>query len=317
VSGRATRRDILKAGGGLAGATGLGASAGCITLATQIGGDPVKVSSKRFTEQEILGYMAYVALAENTDLNVVDQIGLGGSTTNFRALKTGQVDLYWEYTGTAWLTLPPQHDKVITDPQKLYRKVKEEFKKLYNLIFLQRAPLNNTYVMLANPQWAKKTDVSTLSGFVEYLNKNNETVKVVMNAEFQSRPDGWPGLIKYYGFKDDLKQITVKNIGSGLLYQVLGTGAADVGVGFNTNPLILKFNLEVLDDDRNFFPVYNPAPLVDGSTLEQHPSMRKPLNKIGNGLTTERMRRLNKRVAIDKESPKAVARDYLQSRGII
>jgi glycine betaine/choline ABC-type transport system substrate-binding protein len=317
MSGRVTRRDLLKTGGGLAGVATLGGSAGCVTLATQIGGNTIKVSSKRFTEQEILGYLAYVALSENTDLSIVDQVGLGGSTTNFKALKTGQIDLYWEYTGTAWLTLPPQHDTVLTDPQTLYRKVKKEFKKLYNLIFLQRAPLNNTYVMLANPQWTEKTGVSTLSGFVEYLNKSEKTVKAVMNAEFQNRPDGWPGLIKHYGFKDDVKQITVKHIGSGLLYQVLGTGAADIGVGFNTNPQILKFNLEVLDDDRDFFPVYNPAPVVDGSTLERHPSMRKSLNKIGNGLTTERMRRLNKRVAIDKENPKAVAKDYLQSRGVI
>lgn len=317
MAGQLTRHGFLRAGGGLAATAGLGGTAGCLTLATQVSSDSIKVGSKRFTEQEILGYLAYEALSANTDLNIGDQIGLGGTTTNFRALDSGEIQLYWEYTGTAWLTLPPQHDTVVSDPQKLYEKVKQEFEKKHDLTFLQRAPLNNTYVMLANPDWVKEVGVKTLSEFATYLEENDEDVTVALNAEFQSRADGWPGLVEQYGFGDDKKSLQIKNIGSGLLYQVIGDGAADIGVGFNTDPRILKFDLQVLDDDRRFFPAYNAAPLVRTSVLEENPSIREPLNKTSKGLTTDQIRKLNKRVALDQVNPQTVAQEYLKKKGVL
>lgn len=314
---RVTRRRLLKAGGGL-GATGvLGGTAGCLTLATQLRGTSIKVSSKRFTEQEILGYLAYEALSANTDLPINDQVGLGGTTTNFRALDTGEVQMYWEYTGTAWQTLPPKRDTVISDPKKLYQKVKREFEKKHNLTFLDRTSLNNTYVMLMNPDWAKESGVETLSDFAEYVKQDKGDVTLAMNAEFQSRSDGWPGLVEHYGFEQASKNLNVKNIGSGLLYQVIGNGDADIGVGFNTDPRILQFDLQPITDDEGFFPVYNAAPLVRSAVLERNPEIRKPLNEVSNGLTTEKMRELNKRVALDKVNPQTVAKDYLKQRGIV
>ena len=312
-----TRRGLLRKGGGLAATAGAGVMSGCLTLATQLRSDSIKVSSKRFTEQEILGYLAYEALSANTDLDIGDQVGLGGTTTNYRALNSGQVQLYWEYTGTAWQTLPPKHDTVITDPKKLYRKVKQEFQQKHGLTFLDRAPLNNTYVITANPDWAKKTGVKTLSEFASYLGKSQADVTVALNAEFQSRSDGWPGLIKHYGFGDDKGKLHVKNIDSGLLYQVVGNGAADIGVGFNTDPRILKFDLKILDDDEKFFPVYNAAPMVSMKTLKDNPSIRAPLNETSNGLTTDQMRQLNKRASLGKVNPQTVARTYLKDTGVI
>lgn len=308
-----TRRDLLKVGGGFVSTAGAGSLSGCLTLATQLSGNAIKVSSKRFTEQEILGYLAYEALSSTT--RVTDQIGLGGTTTNFRALDTGEVQLYWEYTGTAWQTLPPKHDTVIPDSEKLYKKVNAEFKEKHGMTFLQRAPLNNTYVILANPAWAKRTGVETLSGFANHLNGNQSSLTIALNAEFQSRADGWPGLSKHYGFVNDLDNSTVKNIGSGLLYQVVGNGSADIGVGFNTDPRILQFDLRVLTDDKDYFPVYNAAPLVNSTTLEHQPSIRTPLNEISKDLTTEVIRRLNKQVALEKKNPQTVAKEYLERNG--
>ena len=308
---------MLKAGGGLVGVAGLGGLSGCLTLALQVGGNPVRVSSKRFTEQEVLGYMAYEVLANNTDVNVEDQIGLGGTTTNFEAVRSGQIQTYWEYSGTVWLTLPPQHTEVIADPQKIYRKAKQDLNRVHNLAYLDRAPLNNTYVLLANPDWAKKTGIKTLSGFAKYLKEGNTDFTVVMNAEFQSRADGWPGVAKHYGFEDLKSKLNIRNIGSGLLYQVLGTGQAQVGVGFNTDPRILQFDLRVLKDDKRFFVPYNPAPVVTNEALAQHPSIEEPLNKAGRGLTTDRIRELNRRVDLDRENPQVVARDSLRKRGLI
>lgn len=317
VPSQDTRRGLLRKGGGLAATAAVGGTSGCLTLATQLQSDSIKVGSKRFTEQEILGYLAYEALSANTDLTVGDQIGLGGTTTNFQAIDSGEIQLYWEYTGTAWQTLPPKHDSVVADPEKLYEKVKQEFRKEHNLTFLERAPLDNTYVLMANPEWAEKTDVTTLSEFASFLSESDESITVALNAEFQSRADGWPGLIDHYGFGDSKQQLQIENIGSGLLYQVVGNNEADIGVGFNTDPRIIQFDLQVLEDDKKFFPSYNAAPMVRVPTLEDNPSIQEPLNATSEGLTTDQIRKLNKRVALDKVNPQTVAKEYLQKTGVL
>lgn len=313
--GNLTRRDAIK-GAGAVGLTGLTATSGCLGSLTGGGGE-VTVGSKQFTEQELLGHMTYETLSENTDLTVNDQIALGGTSTNFEALRNDQIDMYWEYTGTAWATLPPKHDEVITDSQEIYEKVKEEFQEEHSLKFLERAPFNNTYVLVANSEWADEAGVNTLSEFAEYLNEGNTDLTVVMNAEFQDRADGWPGLTDHYGLSEAASNLDIKNVGSGLTYQIVGEGEAEVGMGFNTNPKIIKFDLRVLEDDESFFPVYNPAPLVRTEALDANPSIEDPLNAIGPKLTTEKIRELNKRVSIDDEEVKSVAREFLSDAGLI
>lgn len=313
-----TRRSFLAKGGAAAGSIATTSLAGCGMLGG--GGGTVKVSSKRFTEQKILGYMAYHALKENTDLNVVDETGLGGSTQNFQAVKNGEVNMYWEYTGTAWYTVPPQHDEPVGNPKELYQKVKSEFESEHGLAYLDRAPLNNTFVLMANPDWASETGVSSMSELAAYINEGNTDVDIVLTTEYIDRPDGWQGTAEHYGFADKLGQLedSVQETGIGLSYQIVGKGEADVGLGYNTNPQIVKWDLQVLDDDEQFFPIYNPAPLINGKTYESHgEAMAEPLNQIGPKLDTDTMRGLNKAVAIDGKKAENVATNFLSSEGII
>lgn len=307
-----SRRDVIK---GTAAAGVAGTLTGCTSMLG--GGSAVTVGSKKFTEQELLGYMAVEALKSNTDLEVKDEVGLGGSTTNFKALKEGQIDVYWEYTGTAWATLPPSNDEVISDPEKLYGKLDEGWDEEHGLEYLKRAPFNNTYVLTANPDWAEQTGIETVSEFASHLNEGNTDMTVVMNAEFQSRADGWPGLADHYGFADARKKLNVKNIGSGLTYQVVGEGDGAVGMGFNTNPKILKFDLTVLEDDEDFFPVYNPAPLASKEALDSHSEMKPALDAIGSELSTEKIRKLNRRVSIGGEDAQKVAKGFLTEANVI
>ncbi len=317
MAGQHTRRALLKGGGGVATTAGLVGVSGCLTLATQFQDGSINVSSKRFTEQEVLGYLAYEVLEANTDLNVGDQVGLGGTTTNFRALESDEVQLYWEYTGTVWQTLPPKHDTVISDPATLAEKARQEFEARHDLTLLQLAPLNNTYVIMTNPQWGRDTGVKSLSDFASFLADTEETITVALNAEFQSRSDGWPGLLEHYGLDQYKQRLDVRNIDSGLLYQVVGNGEADIGVGFNTDPRIIQFDLRVLEDDKQFFPVYNAAPMLSTATLKNNPSLREPLNATSKTLTTEQMRKLNKQVALDKVNPQTVAKKYLEQEEIV
>lgn len=306
---RLTRRDAIK---------GIATTGAISTLAGCTGGkSSVKVGSKKFTEQELLGYMAFESLNANTDLTAKDEISLGGSTTNFKALKEGQIDVYWEYTGTSWATLPPSNDEVISDPEELYNELDENWDDEHGLEYLKRAPFNNTYVLTANPEWVEKTGVNSITDFTNYVNDGNTDVTVVMNAEFQSRSDGWPGLAEHYGFADKRTELNVKNIGSGLTYQVVGEGEAAVGMGFNTNPKILKFGLEVLEDDEKFFPVYNPAPLANQEALDSHSGMKSALNAIGSELSTDKIRDLNRQVSIEGKDAQTVAKQFLKDAGVI
>ncbi len=310
---RNTRREVLKA----AGVVGLGSMAGCSSLVGGGNSESIVIGSKQFTEQQLLGYMSYHALSENTELDVVDEVGLGGTNTNFQALQSGEIDTYWEYTGTAWLTLPPQNNEVISDPQEIYDRVKSQFEDEHGITFLDRAPFNNTYVLLANPDWQSNTGIETMSGFASYVQDGNTDLTVVMNAEFQDRSDGWPGLTEHYGFSDAASNLNIRNVGSGLTYQVTGEGEAEVGMGFNTNPNITRYNLVALEDDEGFFPVYNPAPMVSQETVENNGAMTGPLNDVVGSLSTDTIRQLNQRVSTDGEDASAVARDYLSSNDLI
>lgn len=314
-----SRRETLRNLGAVAGTAGLTSIAGCSAILGGGGGSKgsLTVSSKSFTEQKLLGYLTVEALQANTDVEVNDEVGLGGSVTNFEALKSGESDLYWEYTGTAWATLPPKHEEVITDPEEIYSKTKTEFENEYDVTFLERAPFNNTYVLLTRSKWAEDQGISTLSEFASWVNNGNTDETVVMNAEFQERDDGWPGVTGHYGFTDAAEELNVKNVSSSLTYKVVGQGDAILGSGFNTNPKIPKFDLRSLEDDENFFPVYNPVPMVRQEALDENEAIADPLNDVAASLSTDTIRSLNRKVAIDGKDARTVAENYLSSEGLI
>ena len=296
---------------------GASVTTGCMSVLGTSGSNTVKVSSARFPESILLSYMALESLRANTDLTALDETALGGTPMNFRAVDNGEITMFWPYTGGVWTTIPPQKERVIADPAKLYRAVKRQMERVYGLTYLNRAPYNNTYILITTRKWSKKTGVKTMTDFAKYVNNDNTSFTTVMGPEFRSRPDGWPGLAKHYDFADSLGALNIRNVGASLTYQAVANGGAEVGVGFSTNPNIPRYGLVMLDDNEDFFPVYNPAPLVNGEVLEANPTMRKPLNAIGPTLTTKKITRLNGRVSLQNEDPQQVAREYLQSEGLV
>lgn len=310
-----TRRDFLKLGGGAAATAGMGATAGC-TSVLGANTDAVKVSSQRFPEAILLSYMAIESLRENTDLTVIDETALGGDPMNFRAVQNDEVDLFWIYTGTCWGIIPPKREQVIPNPDKLYERVKRTMRRRYGLTMLNMAPFNNSYCLIADSEWVKKTGVTTISDFAAYVKNGHTNLPMVLGVSFSQRADGWPGLIEHYGFKDVASKLDIRTVSASLAYQILGTTQAKVGMGFTTNPQILQYDLTVLEDDKNFFPPYNPAPLTN-DIVQRYPAIREPLNAIGPTLTYEKILRLNRLVQIKKRDPQRVARQYLRSEGLI
>lgn len=313
-----TRRGLLKKSSTAAGAALLGSLAGC---SGGIGGGSsttVTAASMQWTEAKLMGYLGYESLKANTDFEIEDEIALGGSMQCFQAVKSGEVDFYHLYTGGAYATIPPKHDERLTDPEEVYQIAKKEMREEHDLRYLQRANFNNTYALAVRPEWQEETGLETISDYAEYLNAGNTDHTVVLGPEFAERSDGWPGLAEAYGFSDALDDLNIRKIGANLTYQVVGEGEAEVGMVFSTNPKIKKFDLGVLDDDQNFFLPYNPAPLAHGATVDDHSEIKQPLNAPMRALDSEqKVIDLNARISLDGEDVQAVAKDFLESEGII
>lgn len=312
-----TRRDMLRKSSALAGIAGIASTAGCQTILGGGSTESVTISSKSFTEQRILGHLTSEVLKQKTDVEVEEKIAMGGTVTNFEALKNKESDLYWEYTGTAWATLEPQHEEAISDSDEIYKKAKSDMEEEYSITFLKRAPFNNTYVLLARSEWAEQKGISSISDFATWVKDGHTDKTIVTNAEFEQRSDGWPGMIKHYAFEDAAKKLDITNVSSSLTYQVIGSEEAVAGSGTNTNPKITKFDLTALDDNKDFFPVYNPAPMTRQEVLDENPAIEEPLNEVANSLTTETIRGLNKKVAIDEKDARKVATKHLKDEGIL
>ena len=272
---------------------------------------PITVGSKEFTEQLILGQVTLLAL-EDKGFEVKDNTGLQGSDVVRGALTSGDIDLYWEYTGTAWISYL-KHDTPITDSQECYDKVKEE-DAANDLAWLDYAPLNNTYTIMMKQEKADELGISSLSDLAAYLNKpDHEQIVFATNHEFSIRDDGLLGVYDTYGFEFD----DVATMDSGITYDALKNGEAQAAMGFATDGRIKAFGFVNLTDDKHFFPAYNVAPVVRQEVLDKYPEIAEVLNPIAAELDDATMSDLNYQVDSEHQVPKDVAEKWLRENGLI
>lgn len=264
-------------------------------------GDVMRVGSKDFTEQEILCYMTSHAIENNTDINVEEECNLGGAQVVFSALTNNNIDLYIDYAGTDYTDILKH--KPISDVDKVYKTIKEEMKEKYNVEVLNQMAFNNTYALAVTKETAEKYNLKTISDLTRVAND----FIIAPTLEFINREDGLPGLEKEYGlnFKDTI------GIDGSPRYTTLQNNNAQVIDAFTTDGLLKKFNLTVLEDDKNFFPPYYAIPLVRSDTLKEYPEIEKILNALGPYLTDEVMQDLNYQVDELGKSPEKVATDFL------
>jgi len=273
---------------------------------------PITVGSKEFTEQLILGQMAILAL-EDAGFEVNDKTGLGGTKVCRDALTAGEIDLYWEYTGTA-LLVHLGHEETITDPQECYEVVKKE-DEANNLVWLDMAKFNNTYTLMMRKDDADAKGIKTISDLAAYVNAHPGEVSLGTDHEFYARPDGFKGVEELYGFQFPEDKVITMDWGLG--YKALKEGQVVVAMGFATDGRIEAFGLVNLVDDKAFFPVYNPAPVVRKEVLDKWPEVADVLNKIGPKLDTATMTHLNYLVDVEEKDVEEVARTFLEEQGII
>ncbi len=273
----------------------------------------IVLGGKNFTEQYILSEIAKTLLEKN-GFNVEMRTGVG-STVARQSLENGQLDLYYEYTGTAYTIYHKQNDKnIMTNSEKCYSWVKNA-DAAKGLLWLDPVLFNNTYTLLMRKNQADKIGIKSISDLGRYINKNTKELVVGVGAEFWERPDGFKPLMKLYGFT--IPYSNLKKMDDGLVYKALKDKQVDVSMGFATDGRISSFGFAVLNDDKGYFPMYNPAPVVRKPVLDNYPEIRDILKPVSEKLTTDEMQRLNARVDIEyKEISKAV-QEWLKDKGII
>ena len=281
-----------------------------------LSGAPVKVSSKNFTEQIILGKIM-VYLLKDRGIPVEDRTNLGGTNVNREALMQGQVDLYMEYTGTAWMTFFKKKE-LIRNSTGLFKKVKAIDAK-NGLVWLAPAKFNNTYAIVMSAKKADQMGIKTLSDWAAWIKKNPGKMTTAVGAEFYSRADGFKGMMEYYGLKfgKDIPDASVKKMEIPLAKKAVRDSQVLCGMAFATDGEIKGYNLVVLADDKSYFPIYNPAPVVRKEVLKKYPQIKFVLGEIGPSLDTATMTRLNYRVNVNGEKPEAVVKSWLQGVGLI
>ncbi|MFJ6901241.1 glycine betaine ABC transporter substrate-binding protein [Streptomyces hokutonensis] len=280
-------------------------------------GEPLKgahltVTSKEFTEQLILGAMMGIAF-EAAGADVLDRTGIQGSIGAREAVKSGDADGMYEYTGTAWITYLG-NSKPITDPMKQWQAVRDADLK-NGLTWLPPSALNNTYALAMNQANFKKLGTKTLSDVAALAKKDPGAVTVCVESEFANRADGLPGMEKAYGMSIPAKNIT--QMDTGIIYTQVKKGSCTYGEVFTTDGRIKSMNLAVMADDKKFFPNYNAAPEINTKALKKWPAIAEVLAPVTKKLNNTVARTLNAKVDVDGEDPHQVALDWMKAEGLV
>ncbi len=284
---------------------------GIIALFLLIGCDDpntIRIGSKNFTEQVIIGEIMAIIIEENTDIRVDRRFNLAGTMVCFNSLRTGSLDIYAEYTGTALSVI--LEEELRTDPEEVFDFVSAEYRNRWNLHWLEPFGFNNAYTLTMRRRQADELGIKTVSDLVEKASE----LTAGFDAEFLNRSDGYPGLREYYGleFKGRPRQMD-----PGLMYRAAAEGRVDVICGFATDGRIPALDLIILEDDREFFPPYHAAPVVHNDVFQNRPEVIEVLKKLGGLIDDETMQYLNYEVDGNGRRPSAVAREFLDQHALI
>jgi len=270
---------------------------------------PVVVGGKNFTEQQIMAEMT-AQLLNAKGFKADKRAGMGSAVLR-QAQESGQVDVYWEYTGTSLITYNKVNDKL--SPEETYKRVKE-LDAQKGLVWLNPSRANNTYALVMNRDVAEKNGIKSISDLSGKVNGGTK-LTFASNAEFAERPDGLKPLEETYKF--NFGRANVKRMDSGLTYSALKERQVDVALAFATDGRIPAFDFVVLKDDKNFFPSYALSPVVRKQTLDASPKLAEVLNNLSAKLDDGTMAKLNASVDVDKKSIEEVSANFLKSSGLI
>ncbi|WP_208852144.1 glycine betaine ABC transporter substrate-binding protein [Mixta intestinalis] len=276
---------------------------------------PITMATKGFTEQHILSAMTVLWL-EKKGFEVIPKTNIAVSISR-SAMLNKQIDMTWEYTGSSLIIF--NHITTPMSSKQAYETVRRLDAKL-GLVWLDPAPMNNTYAFAMQRKRAGKEHITTVSQLVARIEQIRQqdpkhNWMLGLDLEFAGRSDGLQPLQKLYGLKLDRPQI--RQMDPGLVYNAIRDGFVEAGLVYTTDGRVKGFDLQILEDDKHFFPSYNVTPVVRKEVLAAHPGLAAALNQLSALITDDAITEMNKRVDVDHQSPQQVAHDFLQAKGML
>lgn len=268
---------------------------------------PVVVGSKMFTENRILGEII-AQLLEAHDIPVRRRLNLGGTLVVFSAMQAGEVDVYPEYTGTAW-SIVLQRSQPPRDALEVYATVAQEFAAQHHIHWLMPFGFSNSYALAMTEARAQALGIRRISD----LRAHAAELTFGFSHEFLNREDGYPGLAKHYALQ--LKALS--GLEHGLAYEAVNSGRADVIDTYTTDGKLARYAIRLLEDDQHFFPPYDAAPIVREDALRRYPQLRGLLNRLGYRFPSARMQKLNAQVEDGGHTFAETARAFLVQERLV
>ncbi len=263
----------------------------------------IRIGSKNFAESILLAEL-YAQTLETLGIAVERRFDLGSTQIALAALTRGDIDCYPEYTGTALIDV--LHHAPMRDGEAILKLLRATFEARFHATWLAPAPMNDSQALATTREISRRLNLTTLTE----CSRLAPQLRLATIQEFLARPDGLPGLQRYYG---GFHFQSIRTYDIALKYEALLTGKADVATAFTTDGTIAARGLVVLRDDRHFWPAYHAAPVVRTATLVRFPRMRAALDALSARLSTSAVASMNERIESAQMSPAAVAHGFLQS----
>lgn len=262
----------------------------------------IVVGAKNFTESNLLAEIVAQQIERRTGLPVERRLHLGGTFVCHEAITAGQIDVYVEYSGTAFTAIlkrPP-----LTDPDSVFRYVAAEYPRRFRLSWTAPFGFNNTFAILVRRVDAERHALAKISDLARVAPRWNAG----FGYEFLERADGFGGLSRVYGLRFAAPPTAMD---LGLTYRALAEGKVDVIAGNSTDGQIEALDLVALADDRRYFPPYQAAPVVRAELLQRHPAVGDALGELGGRISDAEMRRLNAQADVEHKDIAVIAREWL------
>ena len=266
------------------------------------------IAGKLGPEPEILANMYKILIEENTDMTVTVKPNFGKTTFLYEALKKGDIAIYPEFTGTVTESLLKPAPQVGHDPETVYQAARDGIKQQDDLALLKPMAYQNTYAVAVPRKIAQEYGLKTISD----LKKVEGQLKAGFTLEFNDREDGNKGLQKVYGL-----HLQVSTMEPALRYQAIQSGDIQITDAYSTDAELARYDLVVLEDDKQLFPPYQGAPLMKEALLKKHPELEGVLNKLAGKITESQMSQMNYQVGVEGKPAAKVARDFLVKEGLM
>jgi osmoprotectant transport system substrate-binding protein len=267
-------------------------------------GDRIVVGSKNFTESDLLGEIVAQQIERRAGLPVERRFHLGGTFVCHEAITSGRIDMYVEYTGTAYtavLKLTPVQDR-----DSVYRAVAAEYGRRFDLAWGRPLGFDNTFAILVRRSDAERYGLRAISDLARVAPRWHAG----FGYEFLERADGFPGLAKTYGLRFAAPPTAMD---LGLTYRALADKHVDVIAGNSTDGQIAALDLVALQDDRKYFPPYQAAVVGRAQTLARHHEVAAALAQLAGKISDAEMRRLNALADVEHRDIASIARDWLRT----